>query len=95
MMLERALGQGIQSQRDFRTNMLSGLGSDLITAGVMGMDDGDGLTDGVSAKSTPRNTNFVYNPSVTKTPKNFIYTPSGRSDMLLRRDRFRGLGAYK
>ena len=31
---ERALGEGIRSQRDYRTNMISGAGNDLITAGI-------------------------------------------------------------
>jgi hypothetical protein len=59
MMLERALGQGIQSQRDFRTNMLSGLGSDLITAGVMGMD-GDKDVD-ITEEVLPKGGGIDYN----------------------------------
>jgi hypothetical protein len=31
---ERALGEGIRSQRDYRTNMITGAGSDLLTAGL-------------------------------------------------------------
>jgi hypothetical protein len=48
MQTERALGQGIRGQRDFRSNMLSGLGSDLITGamayGDFGGDDNTGIT---------------------------------------------------
>ena len=35
LMLERALGEGIRSQRDYRRNMFSGMGSDLLTSGLM------------------------------------------------------------
>jgi hypothetical protein len=40
-MLEQGYGQAIRSQKDFRRNMFSGMGSDLITAGVVyGMGGG-------------------------------------------------------
>jgi hypothetical protein len=84
MMLERALGQGIQSQRDFRTNMLSGLGSDLLTAGVMGMDGGDGVQDVDSTLNT--NT-----PSLNYKG---AFGKNVNANLMSRRDRFRGLGAY-
>jgi hypothetical protein len=80
---ERALGQGIRSQRDFRNNMLSGLGSDLLTTGI-GMADfsggsgtgGGGMDMGGTAGS------------------DYLYTPSGRANMIGTRNRMRGLGAY-
>ena len=53
MNLERGLGEGIRSQKDFRRNMLGGMGSDLITAGIgYGMDkNGGGATqDNLSNK---------------------------------------------
>ena len=34
LMVERALGEGIQRQRDYRNNLISGAGSDLISAGI-------------------------------------------------------------
>jgi len=79
---ERALGQGIRGQRDFRNNMLSGLGSDLITGSMAYGDFGGGGTggDGMDMSGTAGSDN--------------LYTPSGRASMLSTRNRMRGLGAY-
>jgi hypothetical protein len=43
LQLERALGQSIASQKDYRRNMLSGMGSDLITTGISGMMGGNAM----------------------------------------------------
>lgn len=90
MQLERGLGEGIRSQKDFRRNMLSGLGSDLITGGLMyanGMG-GDGGED-VENFRTPIN---------PVTPRSLNYKGGiGRSingDLISRRNKMRGLGAY-
>lgn len=37
MQLERALGEGVRSNRDYQQNFLGSMGSDLITAGIYGM----------------------------------------------------------
>jgi hypothetical protein len=37
MQLERALGEGVRSNRDYQQNMLGSMGSDLMTAGIYGM----------------------------------------------------------
>lgn len=89
MQLERGLGEGIRSQKDFRRNMLSGLGSDLITGGLMYA--GDGVEDvGITESfKTPIN---------TATPSSLNYKGGiGRSingDLISRRNKMRGLGAY-
>jgi len=41
MQLERALGEGVRSNRDYQQNMLGSMGSDLITAGMSNGDSGD------------------------------------------------------
>jgi hypothetical protein len=43
-MLERALGESVSSQRDYKQNMFNSLGSDLITAGIYGMGTGTDKT---------------------------------------------------
>ena len=43
LQLERALGEGIRSQRDYRRNLLSGMGSDMITTGISGMMGGNAM----------------------------------------------------
>lgn len=55
LMTERALGEGIQRQRDYRNNMISGAGSDLISAGLgYGDFSGGGYeATGGNAMSTP------------------------------------------
>jgi len=89
MNLENALGQGIRQQRDSRLNMLSGLGSDLIT-GALAYGDfsgGDMTTDAVGGA-----TNFN-----TNTPSLNYKGTFGRGanrDLLSRRSKMRGLGAY-
>jgi len=45
--LERGLGEGIRQQRDFRRNMLSGFGSDLITAGLSNIGGGGNKTNSI------------------------------------------------
>jgi hypothetical protein len=90
MNLENALGQGIRSQRDFRNNLFSGLGSDLIT-GALAYGDfsggGDMTTDAVGGA-----TNFN-----TTTPSLNYKGTFGRGanrDLMSRRNKMRGLGAY-
>ena len=46
MQLENALGRGISSNRDYIRNTLSGAGSDLMMAGMMGGFDGQGGEEG-------------------------------------------------
>lgn len=91
MNTERALGEGIRSQRDFRRNMFSGLGSDLITGAFAHSgdddDDEDMTTDAVGGA-----TNFN-----TNTPSLNYKGTFGRGanrDLLSRRSKMRGLGAY-
>jgi hypothetical protein len=90
MNLENALGQGIRQQKDSRMNMLSGLGSDLIT-GALAYGDfsggGDMTTDAVGGA-----TNFN-----TTTPSLNYKGTFGRGanrDLMSRRNKMRGLGAY-
>lgn len=52
LQLENALGQSIRSQKDYRRNMLSGMGSDLLTTGISGAMGGSGggyVADGGNA----------------------------------------------
>ena len=88
MQLERGLGEGIRSQKDFRRNMLSGLGSDLITGGIV-YASGFGGGEDVENFRTPIN---------PVTPRSLNYKGGiGRSingDLISRRNKMRGLGAY-
>ena len=43
MQLERALGEGVRSNRDYQQNFLGSMGSDLITAGISNGGDYGGL----------------------------------------------------
>ncbi len=45
LQLERGLGEGIRSQKDYRRNLFSGMGNDLLSAGVMGSIYGNDSTD--------------------------------------------------
>lgn len=72
--LERGLGDGIRSQKDYRRNLLNSAGSDLLTAGIY--------------------QGFGGNAMEQTTGSDYLYTPSGRSSMINRRNRFRDLGAY-
>lgn len=85
MMLERSLGQGIQSQRDFRNNMLGGLGSDLLTAGIMGFD-GNNVED--------NNLDFL-NSGTSGMNKKLLPSDYKLGDLSRPRpSRFRNAGAY-
>lgn len=70
-LLEQSLGQSIRGQRDFRLGTLSGMGSDLITGGLMyggGTGTGD-MTEGLDLEGV---TNI---PAATPSFRNL---PSGR-----------------
>ncbi len=86
LMLEQALGQGIRSQRDYRMNMLGGLGTDLLTIGAFGLGDlniGGGATEDVQ---TITDENF--------NPSGYVLGSGRRADLISQRDRMRRLGAY-
>ena len=61
MQLERALGEGVSSQRDYKQNMFNSLGSDLITAGIYGMGD----------TGVDKTVDFTDTPTPTPTSTNF------------------------
>lgn len=89
--LERSLGEGIRSQRDYRRNMFNSLGSDLISSGVGlaygQMGGGGGNTEGV---------NFLNNQEIMS-GGNFSrrsLSDAYGADINSTRSRMRGLGAY-
>lgn len=84
MQLERGLGEGIRSQKDYRRNMLSSAGGDLLTAGIMQGFGGGG--DGMNAEGG--------NAMEQTDGSDYLYSQSGRNSMMNRRNRFRDLGAY-
>ncbi len=93
MQLERGLGEGIRSQKDYRRNMLSSAGGDLLTAGIMqGFGGGDGVEAGGGyAMEQP----FLKYNKNTSGNLNYGNLSSGiNRDLVARRGRNRNLGAY-
>jgi len=85
--LERSLGEGIRSNKDFRRNLFGTMGSDLLTAGISGYfgdKSGAEVTGGNAMEQIPETSGSDY-----------LYSPRGRASMTTRRNRFRELGAYK
>lgn len=92
MNTERALGEGIRQQKDYRMNLLSGMGSDLLSAGVGYGDFSGGGTQDMTTDAIGGTTNFN-----TTTPSLNYKGTLGRGtnrDLLSRRSKMRGLGAY-
>ena len=93
MQLERGLGEGIRSQKDYRRGMLSSMGGDLLTAGIMqGFGGGDGVEAGGGyAMEQP----FLKYNKNTSGNLNYGNLSSGiNRDLVARRGRNRNLGAY-
>lgn len=93
MQLERGLGEGIRSQKDYRRNMLSSAGGDLLTAGIMqGFGGGDGVEAGGGyAMEQP----FLKYNKNTSGNLNYGNLSSGiNRDLVARRGRSRNLGSY-
>lgn len=90
MQLERGLGEAIRSQKDYRRNMFSGLGSDLITAGVGGYFGGNKSVQGDVDGFMPEG-----NAMEGTEGSDYLYSNSGRSGMVNRRNSNRALGWYK
>jgi hypothetical protein len=84
MQLEGALGSSIRQQRDFRKNLLNGLGSDLITSGL---SYANGLGGGEDNTTTTDASNYSLG-------NNELYSLRGRDSMINRRNKYRNLGAY-
>ena len=86
MQLERGLGDGIRSQKDYRRGMLSSMGGDLLTAGIMkGFGGGEEVDDNGNAMEQP-----AYSPKLS-----YGNLSSGiNRDLVARRGRSRNLGAY-
>jgi hypothetical protein len=61
MLLERALGGAVSSNRDYMTNTISGLGSDLITAGIMGFDGKSVQGEDITEEVLPKGPGIDYN----------------------------------
>lgn len=86
--LERGLGEGIRSQKDYRRNLLGSMGGDLLTAGIM-QGFGDAEVGGGNAMEQP----FLK----YKNPRSLSYGNIGQGanrDLLANRGRMRRYGAY-
>ena len=66
LMQEQLLGNAISSNRAYQTNTLNGLGTDLMSAGAMGLGGGGEATGKVSSTGGIKNP-FVFNPRLNLT----------------------------
>jgi len=87
MQLERGLGEGIRSQKDYRRNMFGSMGSDLLTAGIMsGYGGGRSTVD-------PDLTDIDYTTGMGGINRG-RFGSNLNTDLISRRNKMRGMGAY-